>query len=436
MDNQPPTSLKLATVIIFLSLILGSSLAFADCKSNPSWFPHSKTPEPDNEGFSSSSNCEFHQWSWQTFLWLTEEVDGKPRFLSFVSPHSLVRISADGSTFRMKKGNTPEPFDEYLQAGTDGIMVDQQGRAVYYSQYLNKEFVDFILSNKLTQPDVVLHKFNPETPFPIGAIELKASWKIVQEGEDTSDMFTMNGVVNKLVNKDGKISVDPTQTEEVKLALVGFHIGGVVKGHPEMIWATFEHQRNAPNVPKNVTPNTVISKQDWTFYQANTPYKNCNVNMAKSNKLQLDEKTQTLSPVTQVCREFEFGNDSNSKDKNVITNDQNIADLNADVLSHLNEDDVWRNYFEVGAIWFKGKDKLKPNMPLDTDEILTGSLKLSNATIETYTQIQSTMNNCFRCHNTEQSFTPGLHPLPGLNINISRAFQNIYFWSQDSRDAK
>src|SRR5699024_5457396 len=135
-----------------------------------------------------------------------------------------------------------------------------------------------------------------------------------------------------------------------------------------------------------------ISKQDWTFYQANTLYKNCIVNMAKSNRLQLDEKTQTLSPVTQVCREFEFGNDPNSKDKNVITNDQNIADLNADVLSHLNEDDVWRNYFEVGAIWFKKIDGLKPNMPLDTDEILIGSLKLSNAAIETYTQNQSTMN--------------------------------------------
>src|SRR5699024_1069132 len=112
--------------------------------------------------------------------------------------------------------------------------------------------------------------------------------------------------------------------------------------------------------------------------------------------------------------------------------------LNADVLSHLNEDDVWRNYFEVGAIWFKKIDGLKPNMPLDTDEILIGSLKLSNAAIETYTQNQSTMNNCFRCHNTIASFpgTTDLYPLPALNINISRAFQNIYFWSQDSRDAK
>src|SRR5690606_27062934 len=106
--------------------------AFADCKSQPDWFPHSKTPEPDNAGFQSTSNCVFHQWSWQTFLWLTKEgVDGKPLFLSLVSPYSLLGMSSEGLMPRMKKSDVPESFNEYLQAGTDGIMVDLNGRAVY-----------------------------------------------------------------------------------------------------------------------------------------------------------------------------------------------------------------------------------------------------------------------------------------------------------------
>jgi hypothetical protein len=434
--NRVPSLSNPGIIILSLALWCGAPAALADCQSDPSWFPHSQTPEPGTTGF--NSNCAFHQWSWQAFLWLTKEVNGKPLFLSFSSPNSLIEdVPYRGMMPRMQKSNTPESFNEFLQAGTDGIMVDQQGRAIYYSQHIDSNFVKFILSNKLTDPAVV-RQFNPTTNFPDGTMELKVSWKIVQPGDDVSDMFTMDGEINKLVNKDGKIVVDPNQRDKVKLALVGFHIAGVVENHPEMIWATFEHKRNAPVVPANATPTTVVSDKDWTFYKANTQYKDCNVNYANTNKLNLDEATQILSPSTQACRQFEFGNDPNSTDPNVQQNDANIASLNADVLKHLDENDVWRNYFEVGAIWFAANNGLKPNMSLATDEILTGSVKLSNATIETYTQTQSTMNNCFRCHNTMQAFpgNPDLAPLPALNINISHAFQNIYFWSQDTTDAQ
>lgn len=430
-------SLRFSFISAVFSLVfLFSTPAFAaDCKSEASWFPHSQTPEPDNAGFQSTSNCVFHQWSWQTFLWLTKNVDGKPLFLSMVSPYSLLGMSQDGLMPRMQKSNAPESFNEFLQAGTDGIMVDQSGRAVYYSQYINDDFVSFIKDNNLTDPAVV-RKFNPDTPFPIGTIELKVSWKIVQPGEDVSDMFTMQGEVNLLTNKNGKIVVDANKTQTVVLALAGFHIAGVVNGHPEMIWATFEHKDNAPNVPAKFTPDTVVSDQDWTFYKAGTTYQNCNVNLANTNKLKLNESTQTLSPVTQVCRQFEFGNDPSNG--GVQPNDDNIASLNADVLKNLDKDDVWSNYFEVGAIWFKKTNALEPNMALDTDDILTGSLKLSNSVVETYTQDQSTMNNCFRCHNTMHSFpsSTDLYPLPALNLNISHAFQNIYYWSQTAAEAK
>ena len=33
----------------------------------------------------------------------------------------------------------------------------------------------------------------------------------------------------------------------VLMALVGMHVVGSTAGHPEMIWATFEHKNNAPN---------------------------------------------------------------------------------------------------------------------------------------------------------------------------------------------
>ncbi len=409
------------------------------CVADASWFPHGATERPNDATFESTSNCVFHQWAWQMFLWLTQEDNGQPRFLNLQSPESLLGMQQRGIFPRKGKRMTPQSYDEFLQAGTDGIFVDHSGRAVYYSQYINKTFADFITSNDLTNPETAW-AFPPETTFPItgtrGSLELKASWKVVHEGEDVADMFTLQSDIAKLVNRNGRITTDVNRTERVTLALVGFHIAGVVNEHPEMIWATFEHKRNAPNVPVNATADTIVSDKNHTFYSANTPYKDCNVNPANSNELTLDEATQTLAPITEACRRWQFGNRPDPNNKSIQTNDRNIETLNKSVHARLR--DVWKNYYEVGAIWFNKKDGLQPGLSLADDELLTGSLKLSNSTIETFTQTQSVMDNCFRCHNTQQEFPPpGIpDPLPAKNLNISHAFQNIYFWSQKNNDSQ
>ncbi len=402
----------------------------AACAADPAWFPHARTPPPNDAGFQGKNFCDFHKWAWQTFLWLTQDDgSGRPRFLSFTMPRALV--FGDGAPAFLPRKNqsmTGETFDEILQAGTDGVLVDLQGHAVYYSQYLDDTFVAFVRKNGLTDPGRVM-RFDPHTPWPVGAKELKVSWKIVVPGEDTSGFFTTQARIARLVHDaQGRIVADPSQPVTVTLALVGFHIGGVVNGHPEMIWATFEHAKNAPDVPQQPSPDTIVSTQDWTFYRAGTPYRDCNVNPA--GRLTLDEASQTLSPVTQVCRVYAHGDDPASKDGN----EQAIVSLNASVHAGLG-DDLWANYFEVGAVWFKDGSKLAPDESLADDDLLIGSLRLSNATIETFTQTQSTMYNCFRCHNTVQQFPPkeGLSAMPGLDLNISHAFVNVFFWSQEQK---
>lgn len=404
------------------------------CLAETQWFPHSQTERTDDAAFVSSSNCVFHQWAWQNFLWLTQEVNGQPRFMSFKSPESLMGQEIEGMLPRMIKRDASGSFEEFLQAGTDGILIGHNNRAVYYSQYLDDTFVGFVKDNNLTNPNDLraLVEKDPTTTFPItgtaGAMELKASWMIVEPGDDTSGMFTTETEVYQLKNESNGIELNLDKTEKVTVALVGFHIGGIVAGHPEMIWATFEHKNNAPNVPTDLPLEQPVSDQDFTFYTANTTYENCNINYSSSNKLTLDTATQKFSPITQVCRAYEFGNQSGTNSGN----DQNIASLNASVKALINDADVWKNYHEVGAIWFNKIDGLKPGMSLATDEDLTGSLRLSNSTIETFTQDATTENNCFRCHNTLQQLpqSPGLKPLPASNLNISHALMNIYFWSQ------
>ncbi|MCW0369383.1 hypothetical protein NB710_000320 [Xanthomonas sacchari] len=407
----------------------------------PSWFPHAQTPAPDSAGFASSSNCEFHQWSWNTFLWLTQDVGGQPRFLSMSSDGigGVADGVLDPLIGRSQQARTVELID---QAGPDGVLVDRHGRAVYYSIHSNDVFGQFIASNHLQDPKA-LRAFDPTAAFPVGSMTLKAAWKVVQPGEDVSTFYTRQAQIAKLGMRKGKI-IATGDTETQTVALVGFHIGGTVAGHPEMIWATFEHRDNAPDVDTSLDPGQPVSDKDWTFYKAGTPIEQCNVNAAGAGALTLNAQTQTLSPVTQVCRMVPYGGQKpcpSGQDCNIA----NIQSMNASVQSQLN--DVWKNYFEVGAIWFVAKDALAPNctfqpgsalecIPSPTPEgappLLTGSIKLSNSTIETFTQVQSTQNNCFACHNTTQVISPDprAQSLPGLNVNISHVVINDYFQAQ------
>ena len=412
------------------------------CLPQADWFPHANTPPPDSAGFASSSNCEFHQWSWNAFLWLTQDVGGQPRFLTM--PTDGIGGVADGVLDpligRSQQARTVELID---QAGPDGVLVDRKGRAIYYSIHSNDVFGQFIASNNLEDPQA-LRGFDPQKAFPVDSMTLKAAWKVVQPGEDVSTFYTRQAQIAKLAMRKGKI-VATADTETQTVALVGFHIGGTVNGHPEMIWATFEHQANAPDLPQpmeKMQPNDIVSGKDWTFYQAGTPFKQCNLNAAGSGALTLNAQTQTLSPVTQVCRMVPYGGEKPCPPGATDCNIPNIMSMNASAQSQLN--DVWKNYFEVGAIWFNQLDALQPNCtfqpgsslecvpPDKKSPLLTGSMRLSNSTIETFTQVQSTQNNCFACHNTTQVISPDprAQSLPGLNVNLSHVVINDYFQAQ------
>jgi hypothetical protein len=400
------------------------------CSAPSAWFPHSQTPEQNSAGFPASpSNCDFHQWSWNAFLWLTQDVKGLPRFEQMPARGIEGKAGVlDALISRSGKARTLELIE---QAGPNGIMVDLQGRPIYYSIHSDATFGDFIQQNGLFDP-AKLRAFDPNTAFPVDTLTLKAAWKVVAPGEDVSTFYTRTAEIALLTTKSGRIVVSG-ETKSVRVALVGFHIAGTVANHPEMIWATFEHLQNAPDLPKpmdQMGPNDVVSGKGWTFYEAGTPFKTCNVNSAGSGALKLDVAAQTLSPVTEVCRMIPFGGGEAS-------NIANIQALNSSVHSQLKG--VWNNYFELGAIWFRANNALKPNCTFQPGSlecradpntpILTGSTQLSNTTIETFTQSQSAQDNCFACHNTAQVTSPNstAPALPGLNVNLSHVLINEYF---------
>lgn len=407
-------------ICIMISMILASCKSYdtpkpdEGCTAPAEWFAGPSIPEPNPED-SLITNCDFHKISWHYFLWLTEKTEsGKLRFETMYNDAS---INPD------VKNPTEHILGGVQQAESNGIMVDKNGRAVYTTLIINDVYRNWVIDNKLYIPDSLLN-FPDSADFPVGSMSLKASWKIVEDGEDLSNYYTTTATIELLANVNGKVVIpaNPKTQDNVKVALVGFHIAVVAKDHPEFIWATFEHKDNAPDFKPGQMMNEPVSDSNYTFYDAGTVAADCNQNNAFIIKL--NEATQKLSPVTQTARQFRVGGGSD-------TNQGNIDMLNASVHSQLPENSLWKNYMEVGAVWFNiDKGVLVPDWTPNADSLnrITGSIKLSNATIETFTQNIVSQNECFSCHNTlAVTFTPkGTPILPGKNASTSHILLKNY----------
>jgi|GEM_PF-336627 len=424
---------------------IDTAAATAGCTAPASWFPHSQTPRPDDNA-TFSKNCDFHQWSAQMFLWLTQTMpDGQLRFEHFARPSALLpsgggtpppydQVAGDAATTmpRVAKSDDPTLLNEVNQAGSLGIMVDPHtNRAVYYSMYVNQTFYDFVVDNGLFDPDT-FYQASDTLDFPVGSLELKASWKILDGSEGGDEgWYTREMTIAELAEEDGNVVVDPSATEAVQVALVGFHIAGVVNQHPEFIWATFEHQDNAPTLSDaqlaaylDASDSSInqqpVSDQSFTFYRAGTKFVDSNQNNVGLLEL-TDASEQTLTPVTDGFIQYAQGGGSEG-------NRSHVQELNASVHAQL-ADPVFDTYDYGGAIWLAADDGLVPNSTLQ--DLITGSTALSNVTMETFTQKVLEQNNCFGCHNTMQRFPQqtgtGVKPLPGKNLNVSHILVNNYF---------
>lgn len=413
---------------------LAAKSAASTCAAPQTWFPSTQTPKPDpNVNF--NSFCAFHQWAWQSMLWLTQtDAAGKMRFEAFPTAQEVINGSestSDDNALQLrprttKSDRTPDSFNEINQAGQGGILVDHQGRVIYYSQYVNPEMFQDIESQDWNNPEV-LNSMPATVEFKTGDVELKAAWKIISPGEDTSGLILRDAMVDKLVNRDGAIVTDPAQPLKVKVALVGLHIVGWVNGHPEAIWATFEFRNNAPDYAPNQSTDAPVSANNFLFYTGGTKAIECN--QLNSAVLKLDEATQTLTPVTQVCRQFPFGMVAGTTDpNNDVPNLAAITQLNASVLAQLEAASLLKNYFEVGAEWTTGV--IVPNSTLQ--DTLVGSRLLGNAVIETFNQQVQSQNNCFSCHNTMMfnPANPKIDPMQGTNISLSHIILNAYLQNQ------
>lgn len=393
------------------------------CNCETSWFPHEQTPAPkegDGSPFDSKSttNCDFHQWSWQKFLWVTKPLpSGNPFFLD-----SLDLVSPEMEDVAPQLG-IKLVLSSINQAGSRGVLrsnpkFNNTADTVYYSIHINKLLKDkAVLAASLINSGK-LPVSNLET-FPVGALELKVSWINIDAiaKAQQKDYFTTKAAV---VNSKG-------QYVQKTMALLGMHVVGVVKNHPEFIWATFEHKDMAPVYDKKT--NSVTAANEMLFYEKGTTKGIGGIKWIKNG----------TSPVVPnkafILYEYGVPKDVNTgafmaTSQSEPANFNNIDNINKCVASNLK--DVFKNYFYNGSIWldFDGvspENQAKAIVTKDIssalpDSLARGSVNLANITMETYTQTFQNdihdINNgnvisCFFCHqsaNFDKS-RPGKSPL-------------------------
>lgn len=397
-----------------------------DCIAPKSWFKtvngNRVTPAP-NEGPTSVfannktvTNCDFHQWSWQKFLWLTNESNGKPLFMD-----KLIQVDANGKKLPQDqgilltaKGQASSPTDILKTPTTPSS-------TVYYSIFMDDKLYNTMVKyGPIAKKDPAMVK---DLTFPVGALEVKASWIDANALADKSSYFVTNGEINGV---------------KTQVALLGIHVVGVVENHPEFVWATFEHENLAPKYDWSkataTTDAPVTSKVDYPFFSKNATATVKNI-------------TSGNGIYTNIFSVYEYGvpvkkNTSNQKvfmetSQSESENFDNISMINKSVKNQLTG--VWNNYFYNGSIWLdtEGYETTKDQAELlnslsynmsnsKPGDLTRGSVAAYNITMETYVQVgfapksihQTTVNdlvNCFSCHNT--SFNSNLSPL-----YISHAF--------------
>jgi hypothetical protein len=265
-----------------------------------------------------------------------------------------------------------EPGHDVLQA-LGGVLTDQGlgdgkgGRWLRYEKLMNYDEYQTITGKKwwskagLKGQTVLL----PDTP--TGAIEIKASWKVLTAAEIAKkSYFTTQAIVYN--TPDGQKSPG---TNPVTLGLVGLHIIHKTQNQHNFFWSTFEHADNDTVFAGGTAP---VNKQTAT-----KPYFELNPDGAPHNgsvNVKRTHPNDLAKPINQYYRSLLAGS-------------------------------VFSNYKLISTQWTTG------GAPQGTPPWL------ANITLETYVQDLSTgggktpLTGCFACH---------MNSVTSINTNGDHSF--------------
>jgi hypothetical protein len=298
-------------------------------------------------------------------------------------PPSICRGLSDNAQTPVLRmvGKTPDLLTAVDQPFLTGPLIDQSGNYVHYEILINRSMFDYIVSNKL-YGKAGQKAFTGKVDFPsgsdkpaeIGAIMIKAAWKVLEDGDQPADFHATRALLYTAA------SDNPPIKETCRLArmgLVGLHIAHKTATEPQWVWSTFEHVANAPT-QADIDKKTLLAK--YNFYDPTCPAEKCPIN---------------LPPPRPWNPNFEpFADGFHSQIERVISLTAATMALNQKFQSIL-KGSVWANYQLVSTQW-----------PTDAKSATdpTGEPApqfLANTTMETYVQGSEpgVSSTCINCHN-------------------------------------
>jgi hypothetical protein len=381
----------------------------------------------------------------------------KPRAIlrSDVNSDRVVREfkAGDKSVYLDKNGNVIDT--EVGQATGDGLIA-QNGSMVYYITMVNDMYAYYLTGGKAglidtsefptTEGDrdsILAYAATQGWPTPTDpdalAIEIKTSWVEAVNLPNLNTYLTVDAIIPEY-NKSNPAQWIPTGERTAKLALIGMHVVGSVAGHPEMSWATFEHQKNAPNASysyidslNNVVTVPADSGTGWLLTtNANATPVNLSHIKVHGDTLDADTANTTTISASNTLMEKPFGvapdQAPNAENATPAASNSEVISSNNNIFNMLMGNDIRKNYFLVGATWTSGGHG--PNgvaYPANGASLhdAIGTSQLANSTMETYFQFGNLYNangSCFRCHSGDSTLWPsdishvfsGIQPLPTL----------------------
>jgi hypothetical protein len=343
-----------------------------------------------------------------------------------------------------------------------GVLLRQDSTPIYYGIAVNDVYAYFrtgVLNNAITpatapfpttqaeldkivnfagQPGPNQRTFTDPNAL---AIEVKTAWVEAAGLSDVDKYITMMGTVPTYDTTNPKQWTANGGQKKIKLALVGIHVVGSANGHPEMIWATFEHFGNTPNAayaynskngpnPKTVPQNTMgtwsfcadganigalfnVARQTITSGQVGASI------VADTSQGSPYGPNNTIGPSNSI-RFMPFGAASDQKPNPLIADsaesNTQIISINNSVRKQLKGKDIRKNYYFVGSTWTENGAPPTECFPQGNQ---VGTSQLANSTMETFQQATDSKFtagiSCFACHsNGNQPLTHVSHIYGGL----------------------
>lgn len=395
--------------------------------------------------------CDFYKWGAQMFLWLTSpERDG----LVLDGPAIFTVLPADdqGKRYLIENSNgsplkfslRSEKFDdigEVGQAGGGGVLMSQGKSLVYYGVHINNVYGYFLTGQKNGQfPKMTKFPRNKDdlaevknfvasnyekTPLVAAealTMELKTAWVEASTVKNPEEFILINAEIPAYTPNSDNTVWERNGTKTAKLALVGMHVVGTVQNHPEFVWSTFEHISNAPDASyyymdskDQMIKQPYSSNGNYLFMASGGAEALANTECMKEDKGDIvvnvgeDKKPLCKGGIvpSNTTRINPWGS---APDESSANNNTRLLSNNNSVISQLSKGDVRKNYIQVGGIWTSAPSDTADAPIPDTADFkssdLRGSLKLANATMETYKQKM----DCFACHqqskDAKNSFQP------------------------------